>query len=351
MTATLRANTPIYISTASDTSFAIGMPSGWQLGDVVYIGVENRGTGAGVTTPVGWLAVAPVFNPVGQTNTCQVVFRRVMQAGDADPLTITVTSGRIAAISVAVVGADNTTPEDGVTPSEAAQSAATNSPVANSVSPAGPDDLLLTFFGAGDPTTANVAMTFTAPAGMTLVAQASTAQAGATDAGLMIASLALNSNAATGTQAATITPSSGSVACNSQAVALVVKAAVVTVAPSSSAPLISFPGAGLPGMPGGQPFATWPPWALSPPASYALASDSQSAGSSSFQKTITHDVAQGDTLVAFVSSNSQATAGNGFSDSAGNDWRQVAQDANRSPNLTVFVAQNARPMVGGTGTV
>ncbi len=349
MVATLRASTPTYTSAASDTSFPIAMPTGWQPGDVVYIGIENRGTGAGVTTPAGWTAVAPVFNPVGQTNTCQVVLRRVMQAGDADPLAITVVSGRIAAISVAAVGADTAAPEDSVTPSEAAQSAATNSPVANSVTPNGADDLLLTFFGAGDPTTANVAMTFTAPAGMTLVAQASTAQVGATDAGLMIASLALTSNAATATQTATITPSSGAVACNSQAVTLVVKSAAVAAVAAATAQPAWLPTG--PGMPGAAPFTQNPQEPGPPPPSYALASDSQPAGSSSFQKTITHDVAQGDTLVAFVSSNSQATAGNGFSDSAGNDWRQVAQDTNRSPNLTVFVAQNARPMASGTGTV
>ena len=225
MTATLRASTPSYTSAASDTTFAIAMPTGWQPGDVVDIGIECRGTGASVTTPTGWTAVAPVFNPVGVTNTCLVVLRRVMQAGDADPLTITVVSSRVAAIAIAAVGADNTTPEDGVTPSEAAQSAATNSPVANSVTPNGSDDLLLTFFGAGDPVTANVAMTFTQPTGTTLVAQASTGQAGATDAGIMIASLVLTSNAPTATQTATITPSSGTTACNSQAVTLVLKSA------------------------------------------------------------------------------------------------------------------------------
>jgi hypothetical protein len=215
--------TSTYVSAASDTSFNIALPSGWQAGDVCYIAVENRGTGAGVTTPSGWTAVAAVFNPFGQTNTAMGVYRRVLQAGDTSPVTFTVTSGRIAAVALAVQGADNATPEDGVTVAEAAQSAATNSPVASSVTSASASDLLLCFFGAGDPTTANVAMTFTQPSGMTLVVQASTAQAGATDAGVMAASLPLGAAGATGTQTATVTPSSGSVATNSQAVTLVVK--------------------------------------------------------------------------------------------------------------------------------
>ncbi len=236
MTATVRSSST-YASAASEATFNIALPTGWQAGDACYIGVELRATSGTINTPSGWAAVGPNFNPAGVTNTVQAVFRRMLQDGDASPVALTGTSGRYAAVAVAVQNADGTTPEDGVTPSEAAQSAATNSPVANSVTPNGADDLLIIFFGAGDPTTANVAMTFTQPTGMTLEAQASSALAASTDAGMMAASLALASNAATGTKTATITPSSGSVACNSQAVTLVVKSAAAA-AGATPAPLV-----------------------------------------------------------------------------------------------------------------
>ena len=143
-----------YASAASETTFNLALPPGWQAGDVCYIGVELRATGATINTPTGFTAVAATFTPVGVTNTAMAVFRRVLQTGDTDPVAVSGASGRYAAAAVAVQGADGTTPEDGVTPAEAPQSAATNNPVADSVTPAGSNDLLLCFFGAGDPTTA-----------------------------------------------------------------------------------------------------------------------------------------------------------------------------------------------------
>src|SRR5205809_1254108 len=65
-----------YASTVSETAFSIALPSGWQPGDVCYIAVEARGTGATIGTPAGFTAVGPTFNPVGQTNTAMAVMRR-----------------------------------------------------------------------------------------------------------------------------------------------------------------------------------------------------------------------------------------------------------------------------------
>ena len=93
MAATVR-NFATYASAASDTSFTVALPSGWQAGDVCYIAAENRGTGASFTTPGGWTAVAATFSAVGVTNTAEVVYRRVLQAGDTAPA-ITCASGRI----------------------------------------------------------------------------------------------------------------------------------------------------------------------------------------------------------------------------------------------------------------
>jgi hypothetical protein len=219
----VRSSSTYATSSAGETGFSIALPTGWQQNDVCYIAVEARGTSASINTPSGWTAVGPTFDAFGVTTSVMAVFRRKLQSGDTDPVAFTGASARWAAVAVAVQKADGTTPEDGVAVSENVQSAATNSPVANAVTPTALNDLLLCFFGAGDPQTANVAMTFSAPAGMTLINQASSAQAGATDAGIMAASLPLTSNSSTGTKTATITPSSGSTACNSQAVTLVVR--------------------------------------------------------------------------------------------------------------------------------
>ena len=312
MTATVRS-TSTYASAASDTSFAFTLPPGWQAGDVVYIAVECRGTGATTGTPTGWTAVAATFNAVGVTNTCLTVLRRVMQAGDTDPVTITGASARFSVAALALQAADGTTPEDGVAASEAAQSAATNSPVANSVTPTGADDLLLCFFGAGDTITTNLATTYTAPSGMTLVVQTSTAQSGATDSSVCACSLVLSSNSATGTKTATVIPSLGTTAENSQAVTLVVKsAAAAAAAPGVTQMPVApgwHPGQGLPGLPGGTPF--WSPPSAGAPATVTITATATLAGAGAVTATVTQAViaspAAAGTVAAVVTQAATAT--------------------------------------------
>lgn len=133
------------------------------------------------------------------------VYRRVLQAGDTDP-TVTLSSGRLAALSVAVQGADGTTSED-VTPASDVNGAQSASITAPTLTPSSSETLLLCGFGYGDPTTANVAQTVTPPGGMTEVGDICTAQAGATDSGVEVASLAVTGTSATGTKIATCSAS------------------------------------------------------------------------------------------------------------------------------------------------
>jgi hypothetical protein len=111
-------------------------------------------------------------------------------------------------VAGAIQGADNTTPED-VTPAFD-----TNSGVAfpnveiPSITPVQQDALLLTFAAVRNGTNGAIS-TFVPPAGMTEVADVSSAVAGASNAAIEMSALALSSNAATGVKNATVTSSSG----------------------------------------------------------------------------------------------------------------------------------------------
>jgi hypothetical protein len=184
------------------------MPTGWQPGDVVYVGYELTSSTGSVTVPAGWVQAVPQFRSASSTSSLSGVLRRVMQAGDPSTLTISHTSGRFGAVAGAIQGADNTTPED-VTPASD-----TNSGVAfpnveiPSVSPVQQDALLLTFAAVRNGTNGATA-TFVPPAGMTEVSEVSSAVSGTSNAAIEMNALALSSNAATGVRNATVTSSSG----------------------------------------------------------------------------------------------------------------------------------------------
>jgi hypothetical protein len=197
-----------YASTASESSSSVPMPTGWQPGDVAYVGYELTSSTGSVTVPAGWVQAVPQFRSASSTSSLSGVLRHVMQAGDPNTLTISHTSGRFAAVAGAIQGADNTTPED-VTPASD-----TNSGVAfpnveiPSITPVQQDALLLTFAAVRNGTN-GATSTFVPPAGTTEVADVSSAVAGASNAAIEMSALALSSNAATGVNNATVTSSSG----------------------------------------------------------------------------------------------------------------------------------------------
>lgn len=231
-TPTIRASTT-YASTASEASSTVPLPTGWQVGDVVYIGWELTASSGTVTTPSGWAAVVAGFRSAGQTNCATGVLRRVMQAGDTAPA-IAHTSGRFAAISTAVQNADTTTPED-VTPTTSDNTGITYPSVdAPSITPATAGCLLLTFHAIRNGTN-GASASFSPPSGMTEEADISSAVAAVSNAAIELASQALTGTAATGIKTATVTSSSGTTV-NPMGVAIAVRPATTgggtTVSPS-----------------------------------------------------------------------------------------------------------------------
>jgi hypothetical protein len=198
-----------YASTASESSSTVPMPAGWQPADVVYVGYELTGSTSSITVPNGWVGAVPAFRSASSASSLTGVLRRVMQSGDPNSLTISHSSGRFAAVSAAIQGADTTTPED-VTPTTDNNSGIAFPNVEiPSITPAQQDALLLTFAAVRNGINGSVSA-FTAPAGMTQAAQVASAVSGISNAGIEMSYAALSSNAATGIMDATVKTSGGS---------------------------------------------------------------------------------------------------------------------------------------------
>lgn len=195
-----------YASAASEGGGTVPLPSGWQVGDVIYIFWELTATNGVLTIPSGWAEAVVQFRSSGTTNTAHGVMRRVAQSGDTD-LALTYTTGRFAAISVAVVNADTTTPEDVTPTTDDNASVAYPSVRASSISPTTAGCLLLTGHAVRNGTN-GATTTFDPAAGMTEVNEVTTAVAAASEAALEVASRYLPSSGATGTKTAVATSSS-----------------------------------------------------------------------------------------------------------------------------------------------
>jgi Calcineurin-like phosphoesterase len=197
-----------YASTASESSSSVPMPTGWQPGDVVYVGYELTSSTGSVTVPAGWVQAVPQFRSASSTSSLSGVLRRVMQAGDPNSLTISHTSGRFAAVSAAVQGASNTAPEDVTPTSDNNTGVAFPNVEIPSITPVQQNALLVTFAAVRNGT--NGAVTnFAPPTGLAEVADISSAVSGTSNAAVEMSAVALSSNAATGVKDATVTSSSG----------------------------------------------------------------------------------------------------------------------------------------------
>src|SRR6266480_1501418 len=160
MAATVRS-TSTYASAVNDTSVVTTLPSGWQPGDVCYVFGELRASsGTLSTSTTGWTTLVASFASGASASSAMALFRKVLVSGDVGP-TVTCTSGRLTLVAVAVQGADNATPEDGVTVLSNNNGASAVTAVAGSaITPNGAADLLLCGHGCGDPTTANTSISF-----------------------------------------------------------------------------------------------------------------------------------------------------------------------------------------------
>ena len=197
-----------YASTASESSSTVPMPTGWQPGDVVYVGYELTASTGSLSVPQGWTNAVPQFRSASSTSSLSGVLRRIMQPGDPNTLNISHSSGRFAAISAAVQSADHTTPEDVASTTDANSGVAFPNVEIPSITPAQQDALLLDFAAVRNGTNGSTT-TFTPPAGMTEAAEVSTAVAGTSNAAIEMSYAALSSNAATGINAATMRTSAG----------------------------------------------------------------------------------------------------------------------------------------------
>lgn len=197
-----------YASSAAESSSTVPMPTGWQPGDAVYVGYELTSSNGSITVPNGWVAVAPPFRSASSTSSLSGVLRRVMQAGDPSSLTISHTSGRFAAVAVAVQGASTTTPEDVTPATDANNGVAFPNVEIPSITPVQQNDLLLDFAAVRNGINGSVA-TFTPPPGMTDVTQVSSAVSGISNAAIDVSERPLSSSLATGVQDATVATSSG----------------------------------------------------------------------------------------------------------------------------------------------
>jgi len=187
------------------------MPAGWQPGDVVYVGYELTASTGSITVPPGWVEAVPHFRSASSTSSLTGVLRRVMQAGDPNSLTVSHSSGRFAAISAAIQGADNTTPEDATPTVDNNTGIAFPNVEIPSITPVQQDALLLDFAAIRNGTNGSVT-TFTAPTGMTEVAQVASAVSGTSNAAIEMSFAALTSNAATGINDATVQTPGGTAA-------------------------------------------------------------------------------------------------------------------------------------------
>jgi hypothetical protein len=162
----------VYGSAATEGSATVPLPSGWQAGDLCYIGWTLLAGTPVVTLPAGWSEFVPAFVSQQNANTIFGVLRRILQAGDTAPVINSTVTGRWAAISVAVTGYHPINVED---------TAATwdEGPLANFPDVRIPsitsitNNALMLAFAVSRNSTSGFPITWTPPAGMTEVTEVS----------------------------------------------------------------------------------------------------------------------------------------------------------------------------------
>lgn len=207
MAATVRSSAVAQTNTATAT-ISVPLPTGWQVGDVCYIAVMITVAGPSITTPAGWTAVVTAFSPSGSASALFAVYRRVLQGGDTDPVVISSTSARRSALSVAIQGADTTTPEDVTPTTDVNTSVAYPDVRAPSITTVTAGCLLLTFNATRNGGTSST-MSFAPPAGMAEVTESENTSQLAATSGIELNQLTLGAAGATGTNTATVTFTSG----------------------------------------------------------------------------------------------------------------------------------------------
>lgn len=162
---------------------------------------------ANTTAPAGWTRAVGDFTSASSASAHQAVWYRVMQAGDTAP-SVPEPASRYAWSTVAVQGANTTTPLD-VTPTTDTNSGVAYPDVrAPSITPVTPGSLLLTAHGVRNGTN-SATTSFTPPAGTTELGDATSNIAAKSNAAIEVNALPLTDTSATGTKVATASSSLG----------------------------------------------------------------------------------------------------------------------------------------------
>jgi len=200
---TVRDKTSYASTAATDTSSVVPIPTNAQAGDVHYIFCELTASTGAITTPTGYTAVVPQFDSENSTSAESAVFRKdTTLSGGGGSVTISHSSGRFAAASLAVAGVDTGAFEDVAGASDNGPAGTATAVDAPSLTPANAGTLLLTGH-TGRRATVGEAVTYTPPSGMTEEVDVSSAVAAVSNASVEVCSLAVTDTNATGLKTAT----------------------------------------------------------------------------------------------------------------------------------------------------
>jgi hypothetical protein len=188
-----------YGSNASESSITVPLPSGWQAGDLCYIGWVLLASAPVVSPPSGWTAIIPQVNSQQNANTIFGILRRVLQAGDSAPV-ITGASGRWAGISVVITGYKTTPTEDTAATQDDGVIDTFPDVRIPSITSITPNALMLGFAVTRNGTSTQP-LRFAAPAGMTEIADVSSTSS--TNVAIELVKLELPTPTTTGVKIAT----------------------------------------------------------------------------------------------------------------------------------------------------
>ena len=189
-------------------SYSPGLPAGWQPGDTVFLYSQiTSSSAANSTAPAGWTRAVADFTSAGSASAHQAVWYRVMQSGDTAP-SVSEPAARYAWSTVAVQGANTTTPLDVIPTTDTNSGVAYPDVRAPSITPVTPGALLLTAHGVRNGTN-SATTSFTPASGTTELGDATSNIASKSNAAIEVNSLRLTDTSATGTKTATAASSSG----------------------------------------------------------------------------------------------------------------------------------------------
>jgi hypothetical protein len=191
-------------SSTTATTLTVTLPAGWQAGDLCYIPWGLSATSASLTVPSGWTEIIPQTYASGSTTGMMGVLRRVLQAGDSNPV-LNFTSGRAVAIAVAIYGYDPAFPED-VTPLLDPSAGSMPNCIAESLTPVTINCLLITTHVVRNSTNNIINMAMTPPAGMTEIHDIANTSTGSNNV-INVCQQALTTLDPTGAKTATVTGS------------------------------------------------------------------------------------------------------------------------------------------------